>query len=52
MNPALITAIAEGDFSAILSITSHLTDNERYNTIATIKVLDPLFGKRLPAKEY
>ena len=48
MNQALITAIAEGDFSAILSITSQLTDNERYNTIATIKVLDPYSKKDYP----
>ena len=50
MNQALITAIAEGDFSAILSITSQLTDNERYNTIATIKVLDPSSKKDFPRK--
>ena len=36
MNPALITAIAEGNFSAILNITSQLTDSERYETIAAI----------------
>ncbi|MFC2466651.1 MAG: hypothetical protein ACFNUV_02185, partial [Capnocytophaga endodontalis] len=50
MNQSLITAIAEGNFSAILSITSHLTDNERYNTIATIKVLDPYSEKDFPRK--
>ncbi|MBI1668742.1 DUF6493 family protein [Capnocytophaga periodontitidis] len=50
MNQPLITAIAEGDFSAILSITSQLTDNERYNTIATIKVLDPYSEKDFPRK--
>ena len=52
MNPALITAIAEGNFSAILNITSQLTDSERYNTIATIKVLDPSSKKRFPKKKY
>ena len=40
MNPALITAIAEGDFSTILNITSQLSDSERYETIAAIRVLD------------
>ena len=50
MNPALITAIAEGNFSAILNITSQLTDSERYNTIATIKVLDPSSKKDFPRK--
>ena len=41
MNQALITAIAEGDFSAILNITSQLTDSERYSTITAMRVLDP-----------
>ncbi|MBI1646957.1 hypothetical protein I7X30_07795 [Capnocytophaga sp. 051621] len=50
MNQPLITAIAEGNFSAILSITSQLTDNERYNTIATIKVLDPYSEKDFSRK--
>ena len=50
MNQALITAIAEGDFSAILNITSQLTDSERYETIAAIKVLDPYSGKDFPRK--
>ena len=50
MELKLITAIAEGNFSAILNITSQLTDNERYNTIATIKVLDPYSEKDLPRK--
>ena len=50
MNPALITAIAEGDFSAILNITSQLTDSERYSTIAAIRVLDPYSEKDFPRK--
>ena len=50
MNPALITAIAEGNFSAILNITSQLTDSERYSTITTIKVLDPYSEKDFPRK--
>ena len=50
MKKELITAIAEGDFSAILNITSQLTDSERYNTIATIKVLDPYSEKDFPQK--
>jgi len=50
MNQSLITAIAEGNFSAILNITSQLTDSERYNTIATIKVLDPYSEKDFPRK--
>ena len=50
MNQALITAIAEGNFSAILNITSQLTDSERYETIAAIKVLDPYSGKDFPRK--
>ena len=41
MELKLITAIAEGNFSAILNITSQLTDSERYSTIAAIRVLDP-----------
>ena len=41
MELKLITAIAKGDFSAILNITSQLTDSERYETIAAIRVLDP-----------
>jgi len=50
MNPALITAIAEGNFSAILNITSQLTDSERYETIAAIRVLDPYSEKDFPRK--
>ena len=50
MNPALITAIAEGNFSAILNITSQLTDSERYETIAAIRVLDPCSKKDFPRK--
>ena len=50
MNPALITAIAEGDFSAILNITSLLTDSERYSTITAIKALDPYSEKDFPRK--
>ena len=50
MNPALITAIAEGNFSAILNITSQLTDSERYETIAAIRVLDPYSKKDFPRK--
>ena len=50
MNQALITAIAEGNFSAILSITSQLTDSERYSTITAIKVLDPYSEKDFPRK--
>ena len=50
MNQALITAIAEGDFSAILNITSQLTDSERYETIAAIRVLDPYSKKDFPQK--
>ncbi|ATA85191.1 DUF6493 family protein [Capnocytophaga sputigena] len=50
MNQALITAIAEGDFSAILNITSQLTDSERYETIAAIRVLDPYSEKDFPQK--
>ena len=50
MNSALITAIAEGNFSAILNITSQLTDSERYETIAAIRVLDPYSKKDFPRK--
>ena len=50
MNQALITAIAEGDFSAILNITSRLTDSERYSTITAIRVLDPYSEKDFPQK--
>ena len=50
MNPALITAIAEGNFSAILNITSQLTDSERYSTITAIKALDPHSEKDFPRK--
>ena len=50
MNQALITAIAEGDFSAILNITSQLTDSERYSTITAIKALDPYSEKDFPRK--
>ena len=50
MNQSLITAIAEGDFSAILNITSQLTDSERYSTITAIKVLDPYSEKDFPRK--
>ena len=50
MNQALITAIAEGNFSAILNITSQFTDSERYSTITAIKVLDPYSEKDFPRK--
>ena len=50
MNQALITAIAEGNFSAILNITSQLTDSERYSTITAIKALDPYSEKDFPQK--
>ena len=50
MNQPLITAIAEGNFSAILNITSQLTDSERYSTITAIKVLDPYSEKDFPRK--
>ena len=50
MNQALITAIAEGDFSVILNVTSQLTDSERYSTIAAIRVLDPYSEKDFPRK--
>ena len=51
MNPALITAIAEGDFSTILNITSQLSDSERYETIAAIRVLNPYSKKDFPRKD-
>ena len=51
MNQALITAIAEGNFSAILNITSQLTDSERYSTITAIKALDPYSKKDFPRKD-
>ena len=50
MNQPLITAIAEGNFSAILNITSQLTDSERYSTITAIKALDPYSEKDFPRK--
>ena len=50
MNQPLITAIAEGNFSAILNITSQLTDSERYSTITAIKALDPHSEKDFPRK--
>lgn len=50
MELKLITAIAEGDFSAILNITSQLTDSERYSTIAAIRVLDPCSERDFPRK--
>ena len=50
MNPALITAIAEGDFSTILNITSQLSDSERYDSIAAIKGLNPYSEKDFPRK--
>jgi len=50
MELKLITAIAEGDFSAILNITSQLTDSERYSTITAIKALNPYSEKDLPRK--
>ena len=51
MELKLITAIAEGDFSAILNITSQLTDSERYETIAAIRILDPYSEKDFPRKD-
>ena len=51
MELKLITAIAEGDFSAILNITSQLTDSERYSTITAIKALDPYSKKDFPRKD-
>mgnify|MGYP006876549502 CR=1 FL=1 len=50
MELKLITAIAEGDFSAILNITSQLTDSERYETIAAIKGLSPYSETDFPQK--
>ena len=50
MKKELITAIAEGNFSAILSITSQLTDSERYSTIAAIKDLNPYSETDFPQK--
>ena len=50
MNQALITAITEGNFSAILNITSQLTDSERYSSITAIKALDPYSEKDFPRK--
>ena len=50
MNPALITAIAEGDFSTILNITSQLSDSERYDSIAAIKGLNPYSETDFPQK--
>ena len=50
MELKLITAIAEGNFSAILNITSQLTDSERYETITAIRVLDPYSEKDFPRK--
>ena len=50
MELKLTTAIAEGDFSAILNITSQLTDSERYETIAAIRALDPYSEKDFPRK--
>ena len=50
MELKLITAIAEGNFSAILNITSQLTDSERYSTITAIKALDPYSEKDFPRK--
>ena len=50
MELKLITAIAEGDFSAILNITSQLTDSGRYETIAAIRALDPYSEKDFPRK--
>ena len=50
MELKLITAIAEGNFSAILNITSQLSDSERYSTITAIKALDPYSEKDFPRK--
>ena len=50
MKKELINAIAEGNFSAILSITSQLTDSERYSTIAAIKDLNPYSETDFPQK--
>ena len=40
----------KANFSAILNITSQLTDSERYSTIAAIRVLDPYSEKDFPRK--
>ena len=50
MNQPLITAIAEGDFSTILNITSQLSDSERYDSIAAIKGLNPYSETDFPQK--
>ncbi|MEB3005293.1 DUF6493 family protein [Capnocytophaga sp. G2] len=50
MKLKLITAIAEGDFSAILNITTQLSDRERYDVIAAIKDLDPYSETDFPRK--
>ncbi|WP_314810528.1 DUF6493 family protein [Capnocytophaga granulosa] len=50
MELKLITAIAEGNFPAILNITSQLTDSERYSTIAAIKGLNPYSETDFPQK--
>ena len=50
MELKLITVISEGDFSAILNITSQLTDSERYSTIAAIKGLNPYSETDFPQK--
>ena len=50
MKKELITAIAEGNFSAILSITSQLTDSERYSTIAAIKDFTAQGGQFIPVR--
>ena len=50
MELKLITAIAEGDFSTILNITSQLSDSERYDTIAAIKGLNPYSETDFPQK--
>ena len=50
MELKLITAIAEGDFSTILNITSQLSDSERYESIAAIKGLTPYSEKDFPRK--
>ncbi|MDO4881525.1 MAG: DUF6493 family protein [Capnocytophaga sp.] len=50
MKKQLITAIAEADFSAILSITTQLSDSERYETIDAIKALDPYSEEDFPRK--
>ena len=50
MELKLITAIAEGDFSTILNITSQLSDSERYDSIAAIKGLNPYSETDFPQK--